>query len=136
MRPSPALTAHRVGPRLTAALSYLAGCHGVSKRGVEELAAALFDAPVALGTVANLEQEVSTALAAAHQEVVTTVRQAAVKNVDETRWILRGTLCWLWAAAAAGVVAFVIHGRRSAAGLTALLGLEVQGILGSERWGV
>jgi transposase len=130
------LTAHRVGPRLTAALSYLAGCHGVSKRGVEEIAAALFDAPVALGTVVNLEQKVSAALAAAHQEAVTAVRQAAVKNADETSWKLRGKLCWLWAAASAGVVAFVIHGRRSAAGLTALLGLEIQGILGSDRWGV
>jgi hypothetical protein len=29
------IRAHTVGPRLTAALSYFAGCHGVSKRGVE-----------------------------------------------------------------------------------------------------
>jgi transposase len=128
--------AHSVGPRLTATLSYLSGCHGVSKRGVEEMAAALFDAPVSLGTVANLEQEVSAALAAPHQEAVAAVRQAAVKNADETSWKLRGTLCWLWAAAAAGVVAFVLHAQRSAAGLTALLGMEIQGILCSDRWGV
>src|SRR5207248_2869467 len=63
-----ALLAHGVGPRLTATLSYFAGCHGVSKRGVEELSAVVFDAPVALGTVANLEQEVSAALADPHQE--------------------------------------------------------------------
>src|SRR5947209_5158709 len=46
--------AHSVGPRFTSALSYFTGCHGVSKRGVEEIAAAVFDAPVALGTVVNL----------------------------------------------------------------------------------
>src|SRR4051794_28831305 len=33
-----ALRAHSVGPRLTATLSYFSGCHGVSKRGVEEIA--------------------------------------------------------------------------------------------------
>jgi transposase len=130
------ILAHPVGPRLTATLSYFSGCHGVSKRGVEEIAAAVFDAPVALGTVANLEQEVSAALAAPHQEAVAAVRAAAVKHADETSWKLAGKLCWLWAAAAAGVVAFAIHARRSAAGLVALLGAEIQGILCSDRWAV
>jgi len=130
------LLAHGVGPRLTAALSYLSGCHGVSKRGVEEIAAAVFDAPVSLGTVANLEQEVSAALATAHREAVAAVRAADVKHADETSWKLRGRLCWLWAAATGTVAAFVIHGRRSAAGLTALLGAEIYGILCSDRWGV
>jgi transposase len=130
------LLAHSVGPRLTATLSYLSGCHGVSKRGVEEIAAAVFDAPVALGTVANLEQEVSAALAAPHQEALAAVRQAAVKHADETSWKLRGQLCWLWAAATTSVVAFVVHAKRSAVGLTALLGHEIYGILCSDRWGV
>src|SRR5207237_1397660 len=130
------ILAHGAGPRLTATLSYFSGCHGVSKRGVEEIAAAVVGAPVALGTVANLEQEVSAALAAPHEEAVAAVRAAAVKHADETSWKLAGQLCWLWAAAAAGVVAFVIHARRSAAGLVALLGAEIQGILCSDRWGV
>jgi transposase len=130
------LLAHSVGPRLTATLSYLTGCHGVSKRGVEEIAADVFDAPIALGTVANLEQEVSAALAAPHQEAVAAVQAAAVKHADETSWKLRGGLCWLWGAATAGVAVFVIHARRSAAGLAALLGATIQGILCSDRWGV
>jgi transposase len=130
------ILAHSVGPRLTATLSYFTGCHGVSKRGVEEIAAAVFDAPVSLGTVANLEQEVSAALAAAHAEALAAVRAAEVKYADETSWKLAGQLCWLWSAATAGVVAFVIHGKRSVLGLTALLGAEIHGILCSDRWGV
>ena len=62
--------AHSVGSRLTATLSYLTGCHGLSKRGVEEIAEAVFGAPIALGTVANLEQEVSAALVPAHEEAL------------------------------------------------------------------
>ena len=129
------IMAHSVGPRLTATLSYFSGCHGVSKRGVEEIAEAVFDAPVALGTVANLEQEVSAALAAPHEEALAAVRAAEVKHADETSWKLAGKLCWLWTAATATVVAFVLHGKRSALGLTALLGAEIHGILCSDRWG-
>ena len=128
--------AHSVGPRFTAALSYFTGCHGVSKRGVEEIAAVVFDAPVALGTVANLEQEISAALAAPHQEAVVAVRAAAVKHADETSWKLRGKLCWLWTAATTKVVAFVIHAQRGAVGLAALLGATIHGILHSDRWSV
>ena len=131
-----ALRAHSVGPRLTATLAYFTGCQGISKRAVEEIADHVFAAPVALGTIANLEQEVSAALAAPHAEALAAVRGAAVKHADETSWKLRGKLRWLWAAATAGVAAFVIHARRSAAGLTALLGTAIQGILCSDRWGV
>jgi transposase len=130
------IRAHSVGPRLTGTLAYLTGCHGLSKRGVEEIADAVFAAPIALGTVANLEQEVSAALAAPHQEALAAVQAAAVKHADETSWKLRAKLCWLWAAATAGVVAFVIQGRRNAAALLVLLGAEIQGILCSDRWGV
>ena len=63
-----------------------AGCHGVSKRGIEEISAAVFDAPVALGTVANLEQEVSQALALAYEEAKKAVQEADIKHVDETGW--------------------------------------------------
>lgn len=130
------IRAHSVGPRLTGTLSYLTGCHGLSKRGVEEIADTVFGAPLALGTVANLEQEVSTALAAAHQEALAAVRQADVKFADETSWKLWGKLCWLWAAATANVAVFVIHAKRSALGLAALLGEEIDGILHSDRWHV
>jgi transposase len=127
---------HSVGPRLTAALSYLTGNLGLSKRNVEELAADLFGAPIALGTIANLEQEVSAALAPAHQEALEAVRQAEVKFADETSWKLWGKLCWLWAAATANVAVFVIHPKRSAVGLAALLGEEIFGFLHSDRWNV
>jgi transposase len=131
-----ALRAHSVGPRLTATLSYFTGCHGLSKRGVEEIAEAVFGAPIALGTVANLEQEVSAALKPAHQEALAAVRQAPVKYADETSWKLWGKLCWLWAAATTNIAVFVIHAQRSAKGLAALLGEKVDGILHSDRWHV
>jgi len=130
------IRAHSVGPRLTAVCVYLTGAQGISKRGVEEITETIFQASIALGTVANLEQEISTAIAPAHQEALAAVRQADVKFADETSWKLWGKLCWLWAAATANIAVFVIHGKRSALGLAALLGEEIDGILHSDRWHV
>jgi len=131
-----ALRAHSIGPRLAAIFSYLSGAQGISKRGVEEIAETVFGVPIALGTIANLEQEVSAAIAPAHQEALEAVRKADVKFADETSWKLRGKLCWLWAAATANIAVFVIHAKRSALGLAALLGEEIDGILHSDRWHV
>jgi transposase len=129
-----ALRQHSIGPGLAAAMSYWAGCHQVSKRGVEEIVASLFDVPVSLGTVSNLEQEMSQALAPAHAEAVQAVRAAPVKNVDETGWKKHGKKCWLWVAATRQVAAFVVHTGRGLAGLTTLLGRPMYGIVGSDRW--
>jgi transposase len=129
-----ALKAHGIGPRLTAALAYLAGGHHVSCRGPEELARDLFEVPLALGTVAHLRGQVSAALAPAHAEALAAVRAAPVKHVDETGWELAGRLCWLWVAAAGTAAAFLVHARRGFAGLAALLGERVAGLVCSDRW--
>jgi transposase len=128
------IKAHSVGPRLSATLAYLAGSHRVSKRGLEEITEDVFDVPIALGTVVNLQAETTAALAAPHAEALQAVREAAVKNVDETSWKLAGKLCWLWLAATSTVAVFLIHARRGVAGLAALLGEQVQGFVGSDRW--
>jgi len=128
------IRANSVGPKLTAVLSYFVGCHGVSKRGVEEISRAVFDAKIALGTVANLEQEVSTALEPAYQEAVTAVREAPVKHVDETGWKQAGKKRWLWVAATTKTVVFLIHSLRNVLALRKLLGATLGGILCSDRW--
>lgn len=125
-----------IGPRLAAVMSLLSGRHHVSRRGVEEIVETVFDVPVALGTVCNLEEEMSQALQSAHAEAVQAVREAAVKNVDETGWKQAGRKRWLWAAATTRVAAFGIVVSRGAAGLTTLLGETIQGILCSDRWSV
>ncbi len=129
-----AVRAHSVGPGLTATLAYLTGCHGLSKRAAEEVSAAVFAAPVSLGTISRLEAEVSAALEPAHREALAAVRQAPVKHADETGWKLAGKLRWLWAAATQTVAVFLVHAGRGTAALTALLGADIQGLLHSDRW--
>lgn len=124
------------GPRLSATLSFLSGVLHASRRGIEEFVETVLGVPIALGTVSNLEQEMSAALASAHAEAQQAVQQAAAKNVDETGWKQAGDKRWLWGAATAWVACFVIVPSRGAAGLAALLGQKIKGILCSDRWSV
>jgi transposase len=130
------IRAHSCGPRLTASLSYLSSVLHASKRGIEEYVETILGVPIALGTVSNLEQEMSAALAAAHAEAQQAVQQAAAKNVDETGWKRAGRKRWLWGAATATVACFVITSSRGAVGLAALLGAKIKGIISSDRWSV
>jgi transposase len=122
------------GPRLTAVVSYLGGCQHVSQRGLEEVVETVFGVPLALGSVAVLQQQTSQALAPAYQQITTAVQAAPVKNVDETGWKQAGLRRWLWAAVTGAATLFLIHARRGAAGLRALLGQEPVGLIGSDRW--
>jgi len=112
----------------------LAGCHGVSKRGLEEISQTMFQVPIALGTITNLEQEMSAALLPAHRQAIAAVRQAPVKYVDETGWKQAGRKRWLWAAATTSVAVFMIDARRNFTALQKLLGSAWCGIVCSDRW--
>jgi transposase len=123
-----------IGPGLAALMAYLVGACGLSKRRVEEVVEAVFEVPVALGTVAKLEQEMSAALEPAHQEALAAVQQAPVKHLDETGWKKAGRKRWLWVAATSSAVVFLIHRLRNAAVVLLLVGRTLQGILCSDRW--
>jgi transposase len=129
-----AIRAHCVGPRMTSTMSYLVGVHGLSKRGVEEITEALFDASVSLGTVSNLEREMSEALAHAHEEARAAIAEAEVKHADETGWKEAGKKRWLWVAATATIAYFVIQSRRNFNALKRVVGKTLSGILCSDRW--
>lgn len=129
-----AVRAHSVGPKLTATMGYFVGLHGVSKRGVEEIVEHLFDVSIALGTVANREQELSAALIPAHEEARQAIAAAPVKHVDETGWKQAGKKRWLWAAATSSVAYFLIHPCRNLSALHRVVGEKLHGILVSDRW--
>jgi transposase len=71
-----AIRAHAFGPRLAAVLSYLSGSHYVSQRGLDDVAEVVVGVPLSLGSVTALQEQVSQALAPAHQEIAAEVRPA------------------------------------------------------------
>ena len=128
------IRSHAFGPRLAANMSYLSGRFHLGKRSVKEFVEAVYLVPVSLGTVAALEQQTSAALIAAHDQARDAVREAPVKNADETGWKQAGARRWLWTAATTTVAYFVIHVQRGARGLKELLGEAITGIVISDRW--
>ena len=128
------IRAHAFGPRLAAVLGYLQGSHHLSHRGLEEVSEVVFGVPLSLGSVTALQEQLGAALAPAHQEIAEAVRPAPAKNVDETGWKQAGQKRWLWAAVTSTAALFVIHLKRGAAGLKALLGETIQGLVCSDRW--
>lgn len=128
------ITRHRFGPRLAALVGYLSGSPHVSKRGIGDFLEQVFGLPLALGSVSNLEQELSKALAVPHAEALEAVRRAAVKNVDETGWKMGVRKAWAWGMASFRHAAFQIGFNRGKPALQALLGGKPRGIYGSDRW--
>jgi transposase len=128
------IRAHAFGPRLAAVLGYLQGSHHLTHRGLEEVSEVVFGVPLSLGSVTALQEQLSAALLPAHEEIAEQVRQAAAKNVDETGWKQAGKKRWLWAAVTATAALFVVHLKRGAAGLKALLGESIVGLICSDRW--
>ncbi len=128
------IRAHVIGPRLAAVMSYFSGRHYVGRRAVEEIVETVFEVPTSLGSISTLEAETTAALASPYQEAQEAVRQAPVKNTDESGWSEKGQKRWLWTAATATVAFFVIHLRRGFEGLQALLGETITGIVCSDRW--
>ena len=129
-----AIRAHAFGPRLAANMSYLSGRFHLGKRSVKEFVEAVYQVPVSLGTVIALEQQTSAALITPHDQAGEAVRDAPVKNADETGWKQGGARRWLWTAATTRVAYFVIHVHRGARGLKELLGEAISGIVISDRW--
>jgi transposase len=123
-----------VGEDLAAALNYMTGCLHLSKRAAQEAAEDLFGAPLALGSICALERQMSAALRPAYAEAAEAARAAAVKDIDETGWKQGKQRCWLWAVVTSTVLFFTIHRTRGHAGLRALLGERISGIIGSDRW--
>jgi len=128
------IRAHVIGPRLAAVMSYFSSRHRIGRRGVEEVVETVFEVPISLGSISALEAKMSDALASPYQEAQRAVREAPVKNTDETGWSEKGQKRWLWGAATATVAFFVIHLRRNFEGLQALLGEAIKGIVCSDRW--
>lgn len=127
------------GERLGALASLLVGKYRLSKRLVRAALSDMLGVELALGSVVNLEGEMSEALAPAVLEARAYVQAAEMAHADETGWVEgrkegRGCRAWLWVAATALVVVFHIARSRSGKVARALLGEDFLGILTTDRW--
>ncbi|WP_426731098.1 IS66 family transposase [Myxococcus faecalis] len=135
----PAHARSAFGDRLAALASLLVGKYRLSKRLVQDALSDVLGVELSLGSVANLEAEVSEALAPSHAEALGHVRAASAANADETGFFEgredgRAARAWLWVVATSLVVVFHIASSRGAKVARHLLGKDFAGFLTTDRW--
>jgi transposase len=122
------------GPRLRAVIALCAGRYRLSKRVTQELLSDVLGVDLALGSVCNIERQVSQALAAPVEEARAFVREQPVVHADETSWREAKSRAWLWTAATALVTVFQIAKSRGAVVAKQMLGESFAGVLVVDRW--
>lgn len=139
-QPVPAHARSAFGDRLGALASLLVGKYRLSKRLVKDALSDMLGVEVSVGSVVNLEGEMTDALAPAVAEARAYVQAADKAHADETGWVEgrkegRGHRAWLWVVATALVGVFHIARSRGGQVAKALLGEDFLGILTTDRWG-
>jgi len=122
------------GPRVQATVGYLTGRIGASQREVQEILATLCQTDVSVGSIGAVAQAVSAALATPVAEAATYVQRQPVRNADETSWREKTKRVWLWISVTPLVTIFRLLKTRGAAGAKELLGEEVWGSIGTDRY--
>jgi transposase len=122
------------GPRVQATVGYLTGRIGASQREVQDILATLCQTDVSVGSIGALEQVVSTALAPPVAEAATYVQRQPVRNADETSWRENTKRVWLWISVTPLVTIFRVLKSRGAAAAKELLGADVWGTIGTDRY--
>ena len=129
-----AIRAEGFGPRLSACFSLLASWQHVSLRGLQDVSLAMLGAPVSMGALVRLREQMADALAGPCKQLAQEVADAPVKHVDETGWKEAGKRRWLWVAATATAAWFLVLLGRGRQALHDLLGGEPRGVVVSDRW--
>jgi transposase len=122
------------GPRLAAMLTICTAKYRLSKRAIKEMLSDFLGVKLALGSVARVERQVSSALAVPAQGAADFIKSAAVVHADETSWTQNKRKAWLWMAATPLVAVFFIAIGRGKEFAQRLLGESFSGILVSDRW--
>jgi transposase len=135
----PLEAASTFGERLGALACLLVGKYRLSTRLVSQALSDIVGVKLSLGSVSNLEQEMSAALQAPMAEAEQYVRQADIVNADETGWMEgveegRAARAWLWVFATTLVVVFRIATSRGSQVAKQVLGEDFSGILITDRW--
>lgn len=129
------------GPRLAANVGLLSGAYRQSERQTQQALLDFFQVEVALGTINNLRQEVSEAVAAPVRKATEFAQAQEVANADETGWAQGNSdganpgrrKAWLWVMVTSLVTVFQIHLSRGQAAAKELLG-DFRGYLITDRW--
>ena len=119
------------GPRVHAAIAYLASVHHGSRRGIADIMHSLFGLEISTGAICNAAKRVSEACIPVVEGIKQYTATAPALNIDETGWKSKGARRYLWAFVSPLAVFFLIRASRGAK-LTEVLGETFAGIITSD----
>ena len=105
----------------------------MSKRTTPQRRDEGFGVPLRVGTLRQLEQATTAAVAAPVEAARTDVREQAVAHLDETRGRQGGQHAWFWVAMTRWGTVFLVRMSRGGQVARALLGETLSGILVTDR---
>ena len=117
-----------------ATVALYTGAYRLSKRTTQQMMDEVFGVPLSVGTISQLEQATTAAVAAPVEETRTDVQAQEVAHLDETSWRQGGKRAWLWIAVTSAVTVFLVRLSRGAPVARELLGEECSGILVTDRY--
>ena len=126
----------QIGPRALALVGTLGTHYHLTQYKIRDLLARLLGVDFSVGAISQAHGKVALALAAPMVEMAQHVRQAPVKQMDETRYPREGAGNWAWAVVTPKVVWYSLLPSRARYVATSLVGEQFNGILVSDRYAV
>jgi len=120
------------GPRVHAAIAYLASAHRCSRRGIAEIMENFFNIDISTGAICNAAERASEACVPVVQVIKRYTASALTLNIDETGWKSKGDRRYLWTFVSPLAVLFVVAASRGAKVLKEVLGASFDGIISSD----
>jgi len=122
------------GPRVQATVALYTGSYRLSKRTTQHVMDEVFGVPMSVGTISQLEQATTAAVATPVEEARSYVHEQKVAHLDETSWRQGDQGAWLWVAVTMWVTVFVVRLSRGGHVARELLGETFAGILVTDRY--
>jgi transposase len=121
-------------PNVAAFIGVLTGFCRMSRRMAKEFVQEVVGIPLSVGSISNIEKELTETMEPVMEEIETVVENARQGNADETSFGMKnGKTGWLWVLATEYAVLFRLFAGRGQEWATELLG-KFEGILTSDRW--
>ncbi|WP_161569320.1 IS66 family transposase [Candidatus Oscillochloris fontis] len=121
------------GPRMVALIALLHGRYRISNRELVDLLRMVWQIPISVGSVCDLQQVASAALIPAYTEVQAAIAEADHVHVDETSWREGSRTPWLWVAVGTLATLFMVQLGRGKTQMHALLNTTFAGYVTSDR---
>lgn len=129
----PGVPQGQAGPRLVGFAALLMGCFRQSKRKTALFLTNILNTPCSPGWVVKMQNQATTALRPAYDDLVTQLPTQGQLNIDESPHKQGPLKTWLWTFVATTFTVFALRHSRKAKEMFDHVGEEFSGVVGCDR---